>query len=208
MHSTTRRLHSHDVRALASWPPYVPLPASSTSSSKVYRLPVDVAPLIVSGGLDMSVVLTPAALPHATGHRLINPLSTSASCVFEDSYHRRLAYPTAAAGTSAISIARGARFLCCVADSMVSVWRVKPGKLTGTSEDDSNESLMGGWQKILELELAMQTNAISSALSDDGNWLVISDRYETKLFHLIHSVSQISCRIRTQLIESHSPVAM
>jgi U3 small nucleolar RNA-associated protein 4 len=75
---------------------------------------------------------------------------------------------------------------------MVSVWRVEPGKSVGTPEDDADEGLLGGWHKILELELAMQTNAISSALSDDGNWLVISDRYETKLFHLIHSVSQIS----------------
>jgi U3 small nucleolar RNA-associated protein 4 len=121
--AASRRLHSHDVRALAIWPPYAPIPAAHLLNSGVYRFPADIAPILASGGLDMSVTLTPAALPRATSHRLVNPLGTSTSGTFEDAYHRRVAYPTGAAGTSALSLARGARMIACAADARVSVWR-------------------------------------------------------------------------------------
>ncbi|GLB36397.1 putative WD40 repeat-like protein [Lyophyllum shimeji] len=184
IHSCSRRMHSHDVRALASWPPYTTLPPSHKR-----RFPIDIAPILASGGLDMSVVVTPAALPSSTVVKIVNPLSTSAHCVFEDSYHRRLAYSSGPSGTSAIQVARKARLVSCIRDAGLSVWRIK----ARPSEDEDGFSDLelpslnpqpAGWEKVLEVDLNVNTNLIASAISDDGRWLVASDLYETKLFSL------------------------
>jgi U3 small nucleolar RNA-associated protein 4 len=185
--ASSKRLHSHDVRSVAIWPPYTPLPATQVANSNMYCFPADVAPILASGGLDMSVTLTPAALPKATGHRLTNPLSTSVSSTFEDSYHRRLAYPTGAAGTSALSLARSARMLACAAEAGISVWRLLP-RAQHVSPLDDPDANDGGWEKILDMDLASQTNIISSSISDDGHWLVASDLAEAKLFSLKQTV--------------------
>jgi U3 small nucleolar RNA-associated protein 4 len=185
--ATTRRLHSHDIRSLAIWPPYTPLLTNQVANSNIYRFPVDVAPVLASGGLDMSVVLTPAALPKATGHRLTNPLSTSVGSTFEDSYHRRVAYPTGVAGTSALSIARERRMLACAAESSVAIWRLLPRKLH-TSTSDNTDIEDAGWEKLLDMDLSLHTNLVSSSISDDGRWLIVSDFSEPKLFSLKHSV--------------------
>ncbi|KAG6902800.1 hypothetical protein C0995_011287 [Termitomyces sp. Mi166 len=182
--SCSRRIHSHDVRALATWPPYTALPPSHKR-----RFPIDISPILASGGLDMSVVVTPAALPSTTVVKVINPLSTSAHCTFEDSYHRRLAYSAGASGVSAVQVARKARLISCMRDSGVSVWQVKPRP--PVNDDANSEELnpapsldSAGWEKVLEMDLNVNTNLIASGMSDDGRWLVVSDLYETKLFSL------------------------
>ncbi|RDB28866.1 U3 small nucleolar RNA-associated protein 4 [Hypsizygus marmoreus] len=176
----SRRMHSHDVRALAVWPPYTTLPPSHRR-----QFPMDVAPILASGGLDMSVVVTPAALPSTTVVKVINPLSTSVDCTFEDSYHRRLAYSTG----SSLQVARKARLISCMRDSGVSVWRI----LERPSSDEdgfaelqnpSQDSNHAAWEKLLEMDLNVHTNLVASGISDDGRWLVVSDLYETKLFSL------------------------
>lgn len=189
--SSSRRLHSHDVRALATWPPYTPLPSS-------YRrqFPIDIAPILASGGLDMSVVVTPAALPSSTIVKVINPLSTSVEATFGDSYHRRLAYTSGPSSTSAIRVARKARLVSCIRDSGLSVWKVLKTRTSlkdenlenGFHEDVDNAD----WEHVLEMDLNVHTNLIASEISDDGRWLVVSDFYETKLFLL---ESDVSCFI-------------
>ncbi|KAG6845653.1 hypothetical protein H0H87_005860 [Tephrocybe sp. NHM501043] len=187
--SCSRRMHSHDVRALATWPPYTALPPSHKR-----RFPIDISPILASGGLDMSVVVTPAALPSTTVAKVINPLSTSAHCTFEDSYHRRLAYSSGASGMTAIQIARKARFVSCIRDSGLSVWRVQArpsGDLDESLEADVTRvdpESNTGWEKVLEMDLNVRTNLIASGISDDGKWLVVSDLYESKLFSLSHDV--------------------
>lgn len=182
--SCSRRMHSHDVRALATWPPYTVLPPSHKR-----RFPIDVSPILASGGLDMSVVVTPAALPSTTVVKVLNPLSTSAHCTFEDSYHRRLAYSAGASGIPAVQVARKARLISCIRDSGVSIWRV----MARPSMDDDPDSQgaevaqfpeSAGWEKVLEMDLNVNTNLIASGISEDGRWLVVSDSYETKLFSL------------------------
>lgn len=179
--SCSRRMHSHDVRALAMWPPYTTLPSSHTR-----RFPVDIAPILASGGLDMSVVVTPAALPSTTVVKVINPLSTSADCTFEDSYHRRLAYSSGVSCSSVIQIARKARLVSCMRDSGLSLWRILTNPLSGEEDftEQSAHSIGAGWEKVLEMDLNVHTNLVASSISDDGQWLVISDLYETKLFSL------------------------
>lgn len=179
--TSSRRLHSHDVRALAIWPPYTPLPHSFQR-----HFPKDVAPILASGGLDMSVVVTPAALPTSTIVKITNPLVTSTESTFEDAYHRRLAYSVG----GVMKVARQARLITCARDAGLTVWRIqKKPDGAGTEEEAALEdieavSFEGGWEKVLEMEFNVNSNLVAHQISDDGKWLVISDVYETKLFVL------------------------
>ncbi|KAG6837128.1 hypothetical protein H0H93_014434 [Arthromyces matolae] len=209
--SCSRRLHSHDVRALATWPPYTPLPPPHAR-----RFSMDVSPILASGGLDMSVVVTPAALPSTTVIKAINPLMTSAHCTFEDSYHRRIAYSAGASGISAIQMSRRSRLITCLRDSGVSVWRIKDSPSSPNEDEDSHgispaepNSNSTGWEKVLEMDLNVNTNLIASGISDDGRWLVVSDLYESKLFSLVEAANnqlQIH-RIRefSSIVQAHLP---
>ncbi|KAI0757231.1 WD40 repeat-like protein [Daedaleopsis nitida] len=181
--SCSRRLHSHDVRALAIWPPYSPLPPSHQR-----HFPNDIAPVLASGGLDMSVVVTPAALPTATlAGKVMNPLSTSTQATFEDAYHRRLAYSSGIASASAVHLARKARLVMCTRDAGLTVWRV-PKRRSRTEDADVDldgiSSQNSGWERVLDMDLNVQTNIVAGAISDDGHWVAVADWYETKLFQL------------------------
>lgn len=161
----------------------------------------------------MSVVVTPAALPSATVVKIINPLSTSAHCIFEDSYHRRLAYTSGPSGTSAVQVARKARLVSCMRDAGLSVWRIK-ARPSGDEELSDVEATSphfraSGWEKVLEMDLNVNTNLVASAISDDGRWLVASDLYETKLFSLATDV-QDHLNIRrirnfSSILQAHIP---
>ncbi|KAI0735408.1 WD40 repeat-like protein [Earliella scabrosa] len=179
--SCSRRLHSHDVRTLAIWPPHTPLPPSHQR-----HFPSDIAPILASGGLDMSVVVTPAALPTATlAGKVLNPLSTSTQATFEDAYHRRLAYASGMASASAVHLARKARLVMCTREAGLTVWRVAKRKQRDEDIDDV-EALGqdGGWERVLDMDLNVQTNVVAGAISDDGKWIAVADWYETKLFQL------------------------
>jgi U3 small nucleolar RNA-associated protein 4 len=134
----------------------------------------------------MSVVLTPCASPNISSKKqLQNPIVSSPSCSFEDSYYRKIgfAHPLSV-GSGAIQAARSKRVILSRTDSGISLWKI----------DEPIEELRGlphiavdddaSWNKILEMELRISTNLISSAISDDGTWLAVSDTLETKLFHL------------------------
>ena len=138
----------------------------------------------------MSVVFTPAALASSsTVSKIVNPLSTSVTSIFEDAYHRRLAYTSGAASTSGVRIARQARLICCTRDTGLGVWRILPKRDSTRVFEDPSE--MEGWEKILDMDFNVQTNIIASAISDDGRWLVVSDLYETRLFILETDVSSL-----------------
>ncbi|TFK57442.1 WD40 repeat-like protein [Heliocybe sulcata] len=181
--STSRRMHSHDVRALAMWPPYTTVPPSHKRI-----LPIDVAPILASGGLDMSVVLTPAAVPTSTIAKVMNPVATSTVATFEDSYHRRLAYTPGPANTSGLCLARRAGLLMCMHDDTLSLWRILKKHDTALGDDENVDmdpnAGSGGWSKVLEMDLSVRSNLTASAISEDGRWVVASDLFETKLFAL------------------------
>jgi U3 small nucleolar RNA-associated protein 4 len=146
--------------------------------------------VLASGGLDMSLVLTPAAPTKNTIVKLTNPLETSLDATFEDSYHRKVAYPT----LGQIRVARGARLVSCVREAGLSVWRIlKKGGLSEKTQDAEqmveeeamgDEPDPGGWERVLEMELSVHSNIVAHEISDDGKWLAVSDLYETKLFSL------------------------
>ncbi|KAF8971560.1 WD40-repeat-containing domain protein [Flammula alnicola] len=181
----SRRMHSHDIRALAIWPPYTPLPPSYKR-----QFSIDVAPVLASGGLDMSVVLTPAALPTSTIVKVTNPLNTSTEATFEDAYHRKLSYVS----KGAVRVARSARLVSCAREAGLSIWRIekKPeGEIESLEkqpdielEPEETGSFAGGWEKVLEMDLNVHSNITAHEISDDGRWLAVSDLYESKLFSL------------------------
>jgi U3 small nucleolar RNA-associated protein 4 len=121
----------------------------------------------------MAPVLTPAAAPELLAEKLRNPLGKdkkAARVVFEEAYSRKLPMFGGERGHGRISISRGGRLVVGRKDRSIGVWRV---------EDDED-----GWTKALEMDLKLRTNLISSAVSQDGQWLAVSDLYETKLFRL------------------------
>ncbi|KAK7058269.1 U3 small nucleolar RNA-associated protein [Paramarasmius palmivorus] len=199
--SSSRRMHSHDVRALCIWPPHTPLPPSHKR-----HFPSDVAPVLASGGLDMSVVVKPAALPASTAlSKVLNPLATSVDVVFEDSYHRRLAYPPGPSSNYVVHVARRARLVSCMRDASLTIWRI----LKTASAEEEIDPDAPDWEKCLEMEFDVHTTLVASAISDDGQWLVVSDMYETKLFALNHDDNGTMKPRRTRdfssIIEPHLP---
>ncbi|TFY72623.1 hypothetical protein EVG20_g365 [Dentipellis fragilis] len=176
--TSSKRMHSHDVRALAIWPPYTPLPHTYKR-----QFPTDIAPVLVSGGLDMSLVAAPAALPQYTIGKVVNPLSTSTVATFEDAYHRRIAYSSGTNGSSAVHLARRSRLILCMRETSVTIWRILQ-KSSNESEELPVPGQDDGWEKVLEMELNVVSNLIASAISGDGNWLAVSDHHETKLFSM------------------------
>ncbi|GAA5929919.1 hypothetical protein JCM1841_001258 [Sporobolomyces salmonicolor] len=212
-----RRLHSHDVRAIVVSPPYaLPSPTALTSQAKPSK---PLVPVMTSGGLDLSLILTAvSAAPPKKSRKgfataLQNPVSNVPSIEFESTTHRRAAYvPQRARAFSVSSAGAEGRLLVARRERSVGIWRLEDPKKAGSEgvqqrwgsgkgkvtlglreqavsdeadEDEEDEEFRKpGWQKVTELELKLQTNLISSAVSSDGKWLAVSDLYETKLFRL------------------------
>ncbi|KAH9817953.1 quinon protein alcohol dehydrogenase-like superfamily [Melampsora americana] len=193
--SASRRLHSHDVRALAISPPYkIPTPVLDPSSSeRVLPSPVEV-PVLISGGLDMTLVLCPAASPTTSFFNPLtgsseappNPISDSASLLFRDSIQRKVSYVTRRA--PAVQLSTGGRLLVCRKDRSISIWQLRTSAsssltspLNSVSEPEENDD---PWRQVVDMDLKFQTNVVSSAVSPDGRWLAVSDLYQTKLFTL------------------------
>jgi len=141
----------------------------------------------------MSVVITPAATPQHNVVQVVNPLATSTVATFEDAYHRRLSYCSGFSGTSAVHLAKQARLVLSMQDTGLSVWRIPFKTVADPAEMDADPADARGWEKVLVIELNARTNLISSAISDNGKWLVVSDYYETKLFSLELNVSVKRC---------------
>lgn len=165
--SCSRCMHSHDVRSLATWPPYVPV----VGGSKAHLAST---PILVSGGLDMSLVLSPIATPSPHSAGLENIVSRGSVATFEEGHYRRLQFVQ-----RVVKIAQKARILACMGDTTVSLWKIDRETIHAEVEGPS-----GSWAKLAELDLKVRTNLTACELSSDGMWLAIADFYETKLFML------------------------
>lgn len=140
----------------------------------------------------MSVVLTPAAASSSTTvSRVTNPLSTSVVATFEDSYHRKMGYSTGFSGTGKIKAARKERLVLSAQDQSINLWRVldRDRHQPDAPNHVEDEADSDGWQKVLEMDLNVQSNIVSCDISDDGRWVAVSDWYEVKLFRLTFTVS-------------------
>jgi hypothetical protein len=77
--------------------------------------------------------------------------------------------------------------LACATESSISLWRLLPRELRSSPLDDADAE-GGGWEKLLDMDLSSQTNLVSSSISNDGRWLIVSDLIEPRFFSLRHSV--------------------
>ena len=72
----------------------------------------------------------------------------------------------------------------------MTLWRVAKRKPLGDNLDpDLQGGQERGWERVLDMDLNVQTNLVAGAISDDGRWIAVSDWYETKLFQLSEQVS-------------------
>lgn len=174
--TTTKRAHQHDVRALACFPAYTPVPLSHPShSSPAPSSTQPMAPVLASGGWDMTLILTPCASPSFTSApiRLRNPLGRStggAKVLFEEAYPRKMGYLAGARGTGRVSVSRTARLVLGRKERSVGVWKLHADE--------------AGWEKMLDMDFRLRTALTCAVLSEDGKWMAVSDLYETKLFAL------------------------
>lgn len=101
-----------------------------------------------------------------------------------------------------MGLARGGRLVVLARDRGVVVWRLPKtvgndlGAGVGMGLGQGQEGVFpledegqGNWEMVLEMDLNVRTNIVSSAISDDGKWLAVADWYETKLFALSEDVS-------------------
>ncbi|BGP25884.1 U3 small nucleolar RNA-associated protein 4 [Rhodotorula toruloides] len=135
-----RRLHSHDVRAIVISPPYsFPLPSSAPSAQSKRTI----VPVMTSGGLDLSLILTavsPASSTSATSKKraaLPNPVSDVPSTEFESTVHRRAAYVPQRGRPFVVAAGTGTpdapRLLVCRRDRGVGIWRLDDPKRAGST---------------------------------------------------------------------------
>ncbi|MCO5598800.1 hypothetical protein L7F22_052899 [Adiantum nelumboides] len=211
MISGKRRLHAHDIRALAIDPPFNPKSLLSSSNGDLNRLPI-----LVSAGVDFHLTLTPAASPSGatlidTTHpkqqqqqrgdeeaqktkRIskqsrfdhINPVSTTPVTTFADTIHRRLPFvPTTGKGSA---LGGGSVVRICAAKRWVILRREKSVAIwklpSEPSEDDEYDSKQVDWKMVLEMQIRIQSNLVCVEISQDGRFLFVSDLYESKLFEL------------------------
>ncbi|PWN35911.1 WD40 repeat-like protein [Meira miltonrushii] len=211
MISGKRRLHAHDIRALAIDPPFNPKSLLSSSDGDINRLPI-----LVSAGVDFHLTLTPAAspsratlidtthpkqqseskeqediqktsrIPKQSRFDHINPVSTTPITTFADTIHRRLPFvPTTGKGSA---LGGGSVIRICAVKRWVILRREKSIAiwklpLQANAEEEENSKKVD-WKIVLEMQIRVQSNLVCAEISQDGRFLFVSDLYESKLFEL------------------------
>lgn len=181
--SSARRFHTHDVLALAVYPPASPLPASVPDTA--------VAPVLVSGGVDTTLVMTPCGMSsNGGGSAVINPIPKNAgvpgSTILGDAHFRKHGSLNGV-DASTVSLSASGRLMLARLESSLALFELAPVNRTETGRlaaKDDDEGTGGGWQKLLDMELNATTSLIASAVSDDGKWVAVSDLGETRVFYL------------------------
>ncbi|KAG0035119.1 U3 small nucleolar RNA-associated protein [Podila clonocystis] len=149
----SRRFHSHDVRALA---------LDDTRNVNA----------LVSGGVDVSMVVCPAA-------------------DFPDTNQRRLPHVPQ---RPIVSISKSKRLMLCRQEHGVKVWRLgksaAPVQPYSELEIGAHMDLIEPQQAILEMNFKDDRNLTASALSEDGHWIAVADIEEVKLFRIDENPTQ------------------
>lgn len=137
-----KRIHVHDIRSLAMFPPYSLVP-------KATPLNPTFAPILASGGLDMQVVLTPASSPDMLldGETLINPISRNHVTKFSDAQQNRMGFTPSGHGTDVLGMSESKRLIMVRRYRGVGIWRLRE------LEQQDDEAKPNGWDKVLEMNL-------------------------------------------------------
>ncbi|EPQ32423.1 uncharacterized protein PFL1_00619 [Pseudozyma flocculosa PF-1] len=222
-----RRLHAHDIRSLAIDPPYDPM-LSVDALAQGVGTAVGKLPILLSGGVDFNLILTPASppsgltmalaagaaagLPNSNKRKknplmsaaeqeqaLINPISSNAVTTFADSTQRRIPFVPSTArsgsvgGGSVATVCRGKGWIVLRREHSIGIWDlgIKDENHGGLNElGEEASAVPPQWTKLLEMELKVNSNLCSVAVSPNGKFLAASDMYETKLFALRERISQ------------------
>lgn len=209
IHTRSKRLHVHDVRAIAIWPPPQLFPSKYLPRNIQTSLRSRTAPVIVTGGSDLTLTLTAVAPPASRNSNsnvlAYNPLAKGPAQSLEDAFVRRQGFAQlGASGGRIVSVAKNARFVLCRKEASISIWYVPVQKnpvhpLMMNVENVLDEKKRTGgemkeetvWRKMLEMDLKVDTNISCCAISDDGCWVAVGDAYETKLFRLVPEVCDV-----------------
>lgn len=203
----TRRLHAHDIRALAIDPPFNQNPTIKTMLDKV--------PIIVSGGSDYNLVFTTASPPsqlsrldlNGSGKKAtskasarrqaiaqfdeVNPISTSPFTTFADTIQRRVSFvpPTGRGGSmgggSVVRVCPTKRWLMLRREKSIAIWQLHEANAEvsplGNGMSGTEHSL---WTKVVEMQVKLKTNIVCAEISSDAQFIAVGDVFETKLYKL------------------------
>jgi U3 small nucleolar RNA-associated protein 4 len=211
----TRRLHAHDIRALAIEPPFSLSPKTKTPDI------VDRVPVLVSGGSDFNLVFTPASPPSqlselgtsVSGKKektksvakrqaiaqfdQVNPISTSPFTTFADTIQRRIPFvpPTGRGGSlgggSVVRLCASKRWLLLRREKSVAIWQLPEYSVDGLQGSIADETDNPAWTKVVEMQVKLKTNLVCAELSSDGRFLAVGDLFETKLYRLESSGADV-----------------
>jgi U3 small nucleolar RNA-associated protein 4 len=171
--TTTRRVHSHDVRALLYSPHY-----------ELFRpkAPSPAMPMLLSGGLDMSLQLTPCAKNfeanvEGTSVRY-GPLSNSSDCSFASGGGRALSYLNQTPSSRLLSYSHDKDLIMLRRPDGCSIWRFNEDRHA----------------RVLNLKLTGLTNTTVGSMSPDGQWVILGDLWRLKLWQLHHVSTSLPLR--------------
>jgi len=117
----------------------------------------NVAPVLASGGLDMSIVLTSAGQTGGMARRKgplaikseRNPITNKGKDTFNDAVKVDLGYVPRGHGSDVIGVAREKRLVLVRRQRGVALFRVREMRSRGQEAED--ETVPGGWDKVLEM---------------------------------------------------------
>ncbi|KAJ9098622.1 hypothetical protein QFC21_004269 [Naganishia friedmannii] len=158
-----KRIHVHDIRSLAMFPPYSLVP-------KATPLNPTFAPILASGGLDMQVVLTPAASPDMLldGETLINPISRNHVTKFSDAQQNRMGFTPSGHGTDVLGMSESKRLVMVRRYRGIGIWRLRE------LEQQNDEAKPNGWDKVLEMNLQADGTIVPRRIKE-FNELIIEE---------------------------------
>jgi U3 small nucleolar RNA-associated protein 4 len=160
--TSIKRLHKHDVRTLAIFPGYSLAPRNSSPIINPH-----VAPVLASGGIDMSVVLTSAGQTGGLATKRkgplaikseVNPITNKGKETFTDAVKVDLGYVPRGNGTDVIGVAREKRLVLVRRQRGVALFRVR--EMRGRGEEAEGESVPGGWDKVLEMNFQVSRRGV------------------------------------------------
>lgn len=168
--TSIKRLHKHDVRSLAMFPGYSLAPRNSAPIVNP-----NVAPMLASGGLDMSIVLTAAGQTGGVARRKgplairleKNPITNKGKETFSDAVKVDLGYVPRGHGTDVIGVAREKRLVLVRRQRGVALFRVRD--MRGRGEEAEGENVPGGWDKVLEMNFQVGWSVL-----DVWTWSVLT----------------------------------
>lgn len=190
MLTTSKRVHQHDIRALAIFPPYVPQP----SQMAYPLLNANFTPILASGGLDMQVMLTPAASAELLAQEAaVVPIQRRPVTTFAEAQPNALGYMPGGRGSEVIASSAEKRLILVRRYRSLGIWRINPnpsGEVEGEGDDSGITTSQAPFEHLLEVSLQLRSSLVSAALSPNGEWMAVSDLYETKLFRVKETVNE------------------